>query len=162
MLDIWGRYFWLIALAVSLVNAVWVWMRSRAEVARDPDLGAGYAKLVIGYLTVANLPWFVMGYGIVIGGVPSLWYYFRPQDGDPYVLMWFASILVLWALGTAWVYAWGGAEMLARHPATFNFRAYASSARFIKAIWAIGLIGGIMGFVGMWLMDIPVDALSLL
>ena len=161
MLYFWGRYFWALALAISIVNAATTWVRSRADVSRDPELGPGYTKLVIGILTWANIPWLVMGYGVMVGGVPSIWYYFRPQDRDPYVLAWFASIFLLWMLGTVWIYAWGGADMLARHTAGFRGRAMVSSAKSIKAVWALSLAGGVAGFVFMLLMDVPLESLPL-
>ena len=48
----------------------------------------------------------------MVGGVPNVWYFFRPQDRDPYVLTWFATLFVL-ALGLAfWVLLLGGAQKI--------------------------------------------------
>lgn len=51
-----------------------------------------------------------MGWAILMGGVPNIWYFFRPQDRNPYVLVWFATLFIL-AFGFAfWVFLLEGAE----------------------------------------------------
>lgn len=52
----------------------------------------------VGFLSV---PWFVMGFGQMYGGV-NVWQYLRPQDLNPYVLLFFGVVffesvfLALW------------------------------------------------------------------
>jgi hypothetical protein len=63
------------------------------------------------WLTLGSaLPWAVMGWGILIGGVPNIWYYFRPQDRNPYVLTWFATIFAIAAYFAFWVFFLEGAQ----------------------------------------------------
>jgi hypothetical protein len=53
------------------------------------------------FAVVAALPWVVMGIGMVLGGVPNVWYYFRPQDQNPYVWAWFGTVFLV-AIAFAW------------------------------------------------------------
>ncbi|MGD9366823.1 MAG: hypothetical protein PVH87_14070 [Desulfobacteraceae bacterium] len=69
-----------------------------------------------------NIPWIVMGFGCTVGGVPSVWHYFRPSDGNPFVLAWFGSVFFLWIAGTIWLFFQNGAETLAKHPGAIEFR----------------------------------------
>lgn len=61
------------------------------------------------FAIAASLPWVVMGAGQILGSTPSLWYYFRPQDGNPFVLVWFALIFLLWCVYAWWIFFAGGA-----------------------------------------------------
>src|SRR5437867_2948756 len=87
--EIMSRYFWAIAIFVTCVNVVSLKRRSRRHIEANPELAKGYATLIRGYLLWMNIPWVVMGLGCTIGGIPAVWYFFRPRDGNPYVLAWF-------------------------------------------------------------------------
>lgn len=100
MFDLLTTYFWVVAIILTSVNVASFKRRSRVQVQEKPELEHGYATLLRRYLIFLNLPWVVMGIGCTIGGVPSLLHYFRPTDGNPYVLAWFASIFLLWITGT--------------------------------------------------------------
>jgi hypothetical protein len=155
-----SKYFWLIAIIVTGMN--WGMFRKRAQkrIEENPRLRDGYETLFRGYLLWMNIPWVVMGIGYTVGGVPSVWHYLRPRDGDPYVLAWFVSVFFLWVFGTFWLMFGGGAETLARHPGAMEFR-YGlkskdiTSPALIKTFWLLALTGGIIGVVLVWFMDIP-------
>ena len=54
------------------------------------------ARLCIrGWLVYGNLPWVVMGLGILFGGVPTIFHYFNPRNG-PVVLIWYGTVIALW------------------------------------------------------------------
>jgi hypothetical protein len=78
--------------------------------ATDPRASAEAVALRRWLAVGSALPWVVMGWAILIGGVPNLWYFFRPQDRNPYVLAWFASIFAIAAYFGFWVFVLGGAE----------------------------------------------------
>ena len=105
-----GRYFWAIGLAISAYHYV---LGMRALASRDqsdPRASPAAISLRRGFAVAGALPWVVMGWAIVIGGVPNIWYFFRPQDRNPYVLAWFATLFIL-AFGLAfWVFLLEGAE----------------------------------------------------
>jgi hypothetical protein len=152
-----SKYFWLVAIVVTVAN--WLRFRRIAQkyIEKNPQLEQGYTALFRGYLLYLNLPWVVMGIGCNVGGIPSVWHYFRPRDGNPYVLAWFGSVFFLWVLGTFWLFFKDGAEALARHPGLLEF-GYKdiTSPLIIRALWLLVLAGGIIGVVVMWSVDIPI------
>jgi len=156
-----SEYFWMIAIIVTFIN--WTMFRKRAKkhIDENPELKEGYEALFRGYIVWMNIPWVVMGIGCTVGGVSSVWHYFRPRDGNPYVLAWFASVFLLWVSSTFWLLFRGGAEKLVRHPGAMEFR-YGFKSKditnptLIKSLWLLALIGGVIAAVAMWSMDIPI------
>src|SRR5215471_8013343 len=76
---------------------VWRW-RARKHISANPALAAGYERLIRGWLVYGNLPWGVMGLGILFGGVPTMFHYFNPRNG-PVVLLWYGVVVPLWLAG---------------------------------------------------------------
>lgn len=147
-----ARQAWLIFIAVTVANALILKFRSRAHIQRQPELAAGYQRLFNGVLFWGNLPWVVMGIGIVFGGVHSVFSYFRPRDGNPFVLAWFAVVIALWLLGFYWIFARRGAEFLVEHPGLL--RGTPKSPTMIRIGYCLMIAGGIMGLIFMFTMDI--------
>jgi hypothetical protein len=147
------RHFWIVFIAMTIFNALVFWARSRRYLADDPSLEAGYRKLFWGQLVWGNVPWIIMGLGCLIGGVPSVFHYFRPRDGNPFVLAFFASVFVIWATATYWLFARGGAEMIIRHPGLLNVNL--QSPTVLKFLWCLCLAGGIAGAIAMFATDMP-------
>src|SRR5881296_96203 len=93
-----------------------VWkLRSRSVVNNHPDLQSGYTRLIRGWLLWGNLPWLVLGIGSVVGGM-SIRDLPRLRTSNPFVLAFYASVLVVWVLAARWLYFRGGAAMLVEHP----------------------------------------------
>lgn len=153
MFEIMSRYFWAVAIVVTGINVAIFKARSTRHIQENPELAEGYATLLRGYLIWLNIPWIVMGIGCTVGGIPTVWHYFRPQDGNPYVLAWFASVFMLWIAGTYWLLFRGGAEMLVKHPGAFNINT--SNPTMVKLFWFLCLAGGVFGVIMMWTLDIP-------
>lgn len=108
--NILGRYFWLLCLGVSAYQYV-VGMRSLASKdPTDPRASAEAIALRRWIFVVSDLPWVVMGWAILSGGVPNMWYFFRPQDRNPYVLAWFAMLFLISFCFAFWVFFRGGAK----------------------------------------------------
>lgn len=148
-----GKYFWILCVVVTYLNAGLFWLKSRKYIDEKPELESGYRTLIKGFAVWGNIPWLVMGLGITTGGVPSTWDYFRPKDGNPWVISWFASVFGIWALGTYWLIVRSGAEMLAEHPGMFNVDL--KSPRTIKLIWLACLAGGVLGAIMMFTQEVP-------
>jgi len=148
------KTFWLIAIAVTCMNAYFLRSRAAMEIARDPELKKGYDQLLKGYLVCLNLPWLMMGIGILGGGVHSVFDYFYPRSGNPYVLAFHVTVFVLWALMIYWIYFGGGAEFLVRHPG--GMKADITSPLIMKFLFALMLLGGIAGEIAMWTQALPV------
>ncbi|MEN6319548.1 MAG: hypothetical protein ABFD82_12425 [Syntrophaceae bacterium] len=156
-----SKHFWFIAITVTIIN--WLIFRKRAQkyIQKNPQLEEGYASLFRGYLFWMNIPWVIMGIGCTFGGVPSVWHYFRPMDGNPYVLAWFGSVFCLWILGTFWLFFRDGAETLVQYPGAIEFRYGLKSKDItnpavIKALWLLVLPFGIVGVAIMCSIEIPI------
>jgi hypothetical protein len=150
------KYFWLLAIPVSILNALILWIRSRPKIARDPTLKDGYRKLILGILFWSNLPWAIMGIGCTVGEIPSVFHFFRPRDGNPFVIAFFATVFFEWIILTYWLFARGGAEMIIRHPGLVRDL---KSPTQLKLLWCLALLGGIVGVAMLFIMDFPVPSL---
>jgi hypothetical protein len=86
-------------------------MRSlNARAPTDSSASADAVTLRRWFAIASVVPWLVMGWGVEIGGIPSIWYYFRPQDHNPFVMAWFGTIVLLTVYFAFWVFFLGGAE----------------------------------------------------
>jgi hypothetical protein len=149
------KYFWLIALIATVIN--WLSFRKniQKQIKKQPRLSKEYESLILGYLSFMSLPWLVMGVGCTIGGVTSVWHFFRPRDGNPYVLAWFGCIFFLWVSGTFWLFFKNGAETLAQIPGAVQFSNFGTikditDPKLIKLIWVLMLICGSIALAIMW------------
>ena len=152
------RYFWLFGILVTFVNVPLVWRRARKRMAEDPDLAPGYRRLMFWFFGLLTIPWVVMGVGMTIGGVPTVLHYFRPRDGDPYVLAWHSCVVLLWIVTVVWIYFKGGAETLVKYPGFFYPES--SSPLQIKFFTALALLGGLTAMLVMWFCDLPIPNLA--
>lgn len=105
-----SRYFWAVCLAISLFNYVAAERRLNSTAANDAERAEVARRYLRWFAAAGAVPWLVMGWGQVIGHVPSVWYYFRPQDRNPYVIAWHGSIFLLSVLYAVWVFFADGAR----------------------------------------------------
>jgi len=147
------RWFWAICIVCCFANAAVLRFRAQKRIHENPELEDGYRIIIKGFLIWMNIPWIVMGIGHLVGGVPTVLHFFRPSDGNPYVLGFWASIVVMWVLGTYWLFYRQGAEMLVRHPGLF--RSDFKSAITVKFHWILCVAGGVVALIAMFIMDIP-------
>ncbi len=154
-----GKWFWAACIIVTFLNGAVFHFRAKKRIQENPDLEKGYQKIIKGFVTWGNLPWIVMGIGCTVGGIPSVFSYFHPQDGNPYVLAFFASVFLVWILGSYWILFRGGAQELVTHPGMFNYEI--TSPTIIKLVWIACLVGGIVAAVLMFTQNIPVPNVSL-
>lgn len=110
LFDILGRYFWLIALVFGALSYLAAARSVESFDDGDPRATSEAKSLRLWFAMVSTTPWLVMGVGILFGGVPNVWSYFRPQDGNPYVLAWFVTIFLIALVHLYWVFFRGGAE----------------------------------------------------
>lgn len=159
--ELFSKHVWFIAIIGTFINWLMFWNRAQKHIKEKPQLAKGYATLLRGYLFWMNIPWVVMGVGCTVGGIPSVWHYFRPQDGNPYVLAWFASLFFIWILGTFWLFFQGGAEKLVLHPGVVELR-YGfkrkdiTNPTLIKIFWIFGSAGGVIAVLIMWTSDVSI------
>ena len=147
------RHVWLVFVVVTVANALILRLRSRPHIRECPELAPGYQRLFTGVLFWGSLPWLVMGIGIELGGVHSIFLYFRPRDGNPFVLAWFSVVVALWLTGFYWIFARRGAEFLIEHPGLLS--GDPKSPARIRFFYCLMVAGGIVGLLFMLLSDIP-------
>jgi len=115
------NYIWIAFIAATMINALVWWRRGRDHIARKPELGQGYKRLVLGFIFWGSVPWAVMGLGLLVGGVSSCQDYLKPQGANPWVLAWYVTVICLWVLSLWWIFGGNGAQALVDHPGLFNF-----------------------------------------
>ena len=138
-------------IVVTFANAIIMKMRVKKQIEADPSLKSGYDTIFKGFITWGNIPWVVMGAGIITGSVPTIFHYFSPQDGNPFVIAFFMSVVLIWILGTYWLFVKDGAEMLVKHPGIFNYDF--SSPTIVKLFWILCLAGGVAGVAMIFTMN---------
>ena len=142
------KHFWIaFVLGTFLNGAIW-WLRGKPYRERDPSLTEGYRSLVRGFVLWGNLPWLIMGAGILSGSVPSIFHFFDPKSANPFVQAWFGSRFFLWLAGTWWLFARNGAEQLLRHPGLVQPETI--SPTLLKLFWLVGVAGGVAAVVAMY------------
>ena len=123
----------------------------------------GYDKLVKGILFYGNIPWIIMGFGIISGLTTTIFDYFDPKSMNAIVLVFHLSIIVLWGLSTRWIYFKQGAEFLEKHPGLIQMKGFGNrsdvTVKQIKLFYPLMLAGGIFAMVMMWVTDIPTPQL---
>jgi hypothetical protein len=140
-----GRYFWVLCLGITAINYV-IGTRTQPHESRHSDaLNDEASSLRLRLALGLALPWATMGVGILIGGVPNVWYFFRPQDGNPFVLGWFACLFLIALSFSYWVFIRGGAETIIR------LRLYTVLGRAGSSQWTAGRIKFFAAFGPCWL-----------
>ena len=147
------KWLWVVFIVFTLGYAGVAWVASRRHIRKDPELAAGYRTIIRGIVAWGNLPWFIMGIGLTVGGVPTMFHFFRPRDGNLFVLTFLGSVILLWLLILYWVFLRDGAELLARHPLpSYDIR----SPLGWKLFWFACIAGGVVGLILMFTQDIPI------
>ncbi len=136
------KYIWLIMLLGVGLSTIRLWLQARNLIAKNPELQSGYNHLYRGFVIAMSLPWLVMGIGVVLGGVPSFVDFLQPKNGNPFVLTFWLTIILLLVLGVWWIYFRDGAEFLAKHPGALGARI--TSPIFVKILMGMMLVGGII------------------
>lgn len=150
------EYFWIIAIAVTCLNAFMIGYFMKKATAHDR------IKVALGAAFWLNVPWIVMGFGSTIGGVPSIWHYFKPRDGNPFVLAWWAAILAVYVISSYWIFIGNGAAKLAWIGQMYDdsVKSAIRSELGVKIVFLLMLTGGIIAGVAMWFEVIPLPSLS--
>ncbi len=136
------RHAWLLFIAVTCINAVIWWRRARPRIAANPALEPGYRQMIKGLLIYGNLPWVVMGAGILSGAVPSTFHYFNPRNG-PFVVAFYITVVALWIATFYWLFFRRGAEALLEYPGLLNIPIKRPWA--VKVYFLLCLAGGVVG-----------------
>jgi hypothetical protein len=112
LFDAVGQYFWLICIGMAAVNYAFSNPDSGVEGLSEADR-LRRRRLLGWFWALSAVPWLVVGYGQLFGGVRNIWAYFRPRDLDPYVWAFYGSILVVYLVAAHWLLFRGGARIAA-------------------------------------------------
>ena len=151
-LGIIGKWFWAAAMVITLLNGFIFRYRSKKHIMENPELEEGYRNIFNKFIIWGNIPWIVMGIGCTVGNIQTC-NYFNPEEGNPYVLAFFASVFLVWIAGSYWLFFNGGAEDLVSHPGLFRHELKSPAA--VKLYWMVCLIGGLFGVVMMYTTNVP-------
>lgn len=139
-------YVWILFIIIGCANGAFWWFRGTAQ---HPERRNGYKKLVLGWLIIGNIPWFIVGIGSLSGRLPSIDELFYPNQGNPFVLGFHISAMLLIAFSSGWVYFGKGAQMLIDHPGLIN--PPVTEPAHMKRFCMVCLAGGILGEIFMWM-----------
>jgi hypothetical protein len=143
-----SRYFWLICLGISYFNYVFARNRiGQSGLPFTPHAVEAHRLLRL-FAMMGAVPWLVMGLGVLTGYTPSVWYYFRPQDLNPFVIAWVGLMFVMAVWFAGWVLVFGGAAkvrdynlmsaigMRSKNPLPlWLIRLYAAASPFFVIVW---------------------------
>jgi hypothetical protein len=146
-------------IVVTIANGL-IWKsKSKKYIAEKPERKDGYDSLIKGFLIYGNIPWVIMGIGMLTGMTESMFEFFNPSQMNPIVIVFFLSIIFLWIIGSYWLYFSGGAEKLVDHPGMIT-QTEKGNEKFeimkVKLVWGLGILGGIFGIYMMYNQDFPI------
>lgn len=110
------RYFWVIALFVTFINATALKARFKKDSAAHPERARGYRIYLAGYTAAMVLIWLTMGIGIELFGIKNIWVFFQPRQGLWYTLFWHAILVIIGTAFCVWMVLLDGAEFMIAHP----------------------------------------------
>jgi len=150
---------WILFIAVTIANAFIIKFRAKKYIAKNPDLETGYENLFKGIILFGNIPSVIIAIGNLSGMTNNIFDFFNPRAMNPVVIIFHASIIILWILGIRWIYFRNGAAFLKSHPGLIQKRGFNDNADVtaeqIKIFFPLMLLGGIIGMIMMWVMEIP-------
>jgi hypothetical protein len=154
------QYFWIFLIIITCINAFVLKSKSKDYIRANPQLEKGYNDMFKATITIANIPWVIMGIGSLTGMTKSADEFFHPSQLNPIVLVFHLSTIIILLLGIRWIYFKKGAEFLELHPGLIGKRGFSGtttdvSAKQVKLFFAVALIGAAIGMVMMWCNVIP-------
>ncbi len=132
------KYFWAIIILTTLGLVYKSWLLIRSEVRSDKSKLEQYRRFLMHASVWLNLPWVLMGAGILTGEVSSLLDFLKPSEGNSFVTLWFICIGVLFLIGTYWVFFLKGAETLERNSGILMIPRW--SASNLRLFWILALL----------------------
>jgi len=152
-----SKYFWVAAIAGAVLSALLINRRCRRLVEQTPELAPSCSTLVWGFATWENMPWVVMGIGIMFGRVATAWHYFLQVRENTFVLLWWACVFVTVVVSAYWVFFKGGAELYGKLSELYGARF--GSATAVKVFMVGALVATIVLFVFLYAVNPAVPGL---
>ncbi|MBN2436833.1 MAG: hypothetical protein JXK07_16350 [Spirochaetes bacterium] len=152
--------FWLFFIIAASITGINFKIKSKKYIKDNPELKSGYNKMFTGWMVFGNIPWIIVGIGSIGNYTKNIFDYFNPKNLNPFVLIFYISIIFIWVLSVYWIYFKNGAEFIEKHPGLFIKRGFGDNldkvtAKQIKILLGLGLLGGIIGLIMIWIIDFP-------
>jgi hypothetical protein len=153
-----SEYFWLVALIFGAINYL-IAVRRLAKSSTVPSHRIPEARAYLLRLNLLGAAlWLAMGVGQLSGLAPTIWHYFRPQDGNLFVTGWFAAFFASALACSAWILFAGGAKKIIEldlMPSAGSFDLSPKSETLVKIYAVIGPLL-LLAWIGLVvLMDAP-------
>ena len=148
-----SQWFWAICILTLIVNGTFAWLRAYKVYKDRPEELSRYVTVIRGYIAWPSIPWLIMAIGIMTGGVPSFYHFARVRDGNPFVISFYICAFLLWVIGTRWVFARGGADLLAKYPVAIRV---VTSARAVKVLWIFCFSAFLVAVMLLFIHEIPI------
>ncbi len=132
------KYVWIFFLLMGVTNTFIGWRSLLTHIQNNEVLKAKYRYLFTQYAIWTNLPWVVMGTGIVMGKANGVLDYLVPSSGNLAVLIWWGIFFLMNFVITGWIFFGGGAEQLEKYPGLPTL--LSGSAAHIRIVTSIGFI----------------------
>jgi hypothetical protein len=113
------RHAWLLFVLVTCVQAVIWWHRAQSRIVVDPRLDQGFRIFIRIWLVYANLPWLLLGIGVLCGAVPARMHALNEHTG-PIAALAYVTVVLLWVALFEGLFFQGGAETLLAYPGIFD------------------------------------------
>jgi hypothetical protein len=114
--DLFFKHFWLLLVLIHTINGIVLKFSVRKYIRTDSRLKKGYRDYLKGWFIIGNLPWLVIGVGVLTGLINNTF------DGIDFTLnnvvsvVFLVTITAIWCAGVVWIYVKDGAKFLERHP----------------------------------------------
>jgi TPR repeat protein len=132
------KHIWILFVVSTFFNVYQSWKMVQVHIQKNPELETGYRQWLMVFAVVWNIPWFLMGAGILWGRVDNIWQYLMPRQGNSTVILWWESMATMAFVGVLWLFM-GGAEKLEKYPGLLFIPV--GGAKRIKLFAVIGLVG---------------------
>jgi hypothetical protein len=132
------KYVWIFFLLMGLTNSYLGWRSLLTHLKNNEALKSKYRLLFIQYAIWINLPWVVMGTGILLGKANGVMDYLVPESGNLAVVIWWIIFFLMNFTLTSWIFFGGGAEKLEKYPGLPTL--LSGSAAHIRIVTSIGFI----------------------
>jgi hypothetical protein len=154
------KYVWFLPIVFNLANVFLLKQRSKKYILENPELEKDYDYYIKKFLIFGNIPWIIIGIGILTGMVDNISEYFRPREMNPIVLVFYASFIVIYIVLIRWIYFKNGAEFIEKNPdfaRKTNFGGKKKvTAKQVKMFFPLILLAGIIFMITMWIIDFPI------
>lgn len=138
------RYFWVLLIAAHSFNGLVTYWRTRKFRKKKPELTRGYKQFLRWWLTLGNLPWVVIGLGILSKVTPNIWESTNLENPNPVSISFVASVFLIFIISTVWMLFGKGPDFFEKHPGLFPqfgpFRGKEITAKKAKRRYALFVV----------------------